>query len=51
MNTRSQAKSVQLTELVTPPNAESHGGLINFRQALAGVKGLGENEGSFCSIC
>ena len=38
MKNRSQAKSVQPTELVTPARAKSPGDLINFWQALAAVR-------------
>ena len=52
MKTRSPAKSVQLTELVTPRRADPPGGLINFWQALAVVNGEdGEDGAFFFSIC
>ena len=50
MKTRSQAKSVQPTDIVTPPRAHSPGGLENFRQALAGVNEYHEEGGPSISF-
>ena len=51
MRTRLQAQSVQPADLVTPPRVNSPGGLINFRQASAGVNEYGEDGGPSTSFC
>ena len=43
MRNRSQAKSLQPADLATHPRAETPSGLINFRQASAGVNGQRED--------
>ena len=50
MKTRSQAKSVQPTGIVTPPRANNPGGLINFRHVSAGVNECNEDGGPSSSF-